>query len=254
MTKLSSHQKRQQDIFDSIGKGFSEVSSVEPWQKSYISRMRKRWVFGNEQRVLEIGFGSGFMLYDLKKNNPSLGVYGIDISNVNVERLKEVWSEGFGCDSDSDKLSQGIAENLPYPDEFFDYVIINAVIEHIEDEQRVLSEIHRVLKSSGRLMLTAPVKLKFVNPLFYVLNLVHDWRIGHLRRYDERSLTAICEEFGFNLEHVEYSGFFLKVSHALLKAVIKTSPFDDTWIEDHDANWSSNRFGSSNIISFLVKK
>jgi len=44
------------------------------------------------------------------------------------------------------------AENLPFPDDTFDVVISNGVINLIPDKEAVLAEIHRVLKPGGRLM------------------------------------------------------------------------------------------------------
>lgn len=41
------------------------------------------------------------------------------------------------------------AHDIPFVDETFDCVIIQAVLEHVLDPQRCVSEVHRVLKSSG---------------------------------------------------------------------------------------------------------
>jgi len=50
----------------------------------------------------------------------------------------------------------GDATRLPFPDETFDFVLITEVIEHIESEQRVISEIARVLKKGGNCVLSVP--------------------------------------------------------------------------------------------------
>ncbi|MDD4183479.1 MAG: class I SAM-dependent methyltransferase [Candidatus Omnitrophica bacterium] len=38
---------------------------------------------------------------------------------------------------------------MPYPEGTFDFIYSNQVIEHVEDLNKVLSEMHRVLKNKG---------------------------------------------------------------------------------------------------------
>lgn len=47
--------------------------------------------------------------------------------------------------------------NIPFPDDFFDVVIANHVIEHIPDEKQALSEVERVLKRDGFAFINTPV-------------------------------------------------------------------------------------------------
>ncbi len=51
-------------------------------------------------------------------------------------------------------IAQG--ESLPYPDDYFDAVFSNEVIEHVQDDQLFANEIVRVLKPGGRLVLFCP--------------------------------------------------------------------------------------------------
>lgn len=46
---------------------------------------------------------------------------------------------------------------LSYPDKSFDIIICNHVLEHVEDDARALSELHRVLKTGGTSILQVPV-------------------------------------------------------------------------------------------------
>lgn len=50
--------------------------------------------------------------------------------------------------------------DLSYPDEIFDWVICNHVLEHIPDDNKALSEIYRVLKKGGSALLQVPISLK----------------------------------------------------------------------------------------------
>ena len=47
--------------------------------------------------------------------------------------------------------------DIPYRREFFDYVILNHVMEHIPDEAAAMQEIQRVLKPGGRMIISFPI-------------------------------------------------------------------------------------------------
>lgn len=46
---------------------------------------------------------------------------------------------------------------IPFPDEYFDGIVAFQVLEHVEDIESMFSEIRRVLKKSGKLLITAPL-------------------------------------------------------------------------------------------------
>lgn len=47
--------------------------------------------------------------------------------------------------------------NIQFRDDFFDYIIINHVLEHIENEKKAIFELKRVLKPKGKIMLSFPI-------------------------------------------------------------------------------------------------
>lgn len=82
----------------------------------------------------------------------------------------------------------GVAERLPFRDEVFDGVVFQAVLEHVRDSRRALSEIMRVLKPGGRVYVEVPFIQGFhPSP--------HD-----NRRYTEPGLRAELEQHGFEVE------------------------------------------------------
>ena len=81
-------------------------------------------------------------IYDLIKKNPKIDYTPIDL-----------FPEGY-------KFCQCLKEdvtNLSFKDNTFDFVISNQVMEHILDENKFLSELLRVLKPDGYLLLNFPV-------------------------------------------------------------------------------------------------
>ncbi|MDE3196841.1 MAG: class I SAM-dependent methyltransferase, partial [Acidobacteriota bacterium] len=112
------------------------------------------WLEGHLGRFLDYGCGPGAMLKRV------------------MHRTDEAW----GVDVDGDALPQGLAgaqvrairsgEPLPFEDETFDTIAILEVIEHVSNERATLTELTRVLKPGGRLILTTPHKglLTFLDP------------------------------------------------------------------------------------------
>jgi hypothetical protein len=71
------------------------------------------------------------------------------------------------------------------------------VLEHVEDEDRMLSEVHRVLASGGFLLLSVPA--------YMFLWSDHDVSLRHCRRYVRRTLAGALERNGFAVRRLTYA-------------------------------------------------
>jgi SAM-dependent methyltransferase len=90
-------------------------------------------------KILEIGCGKGYLLYDFLKIVPDAEIYGIDISDYAIKNSKpEI----------RNRLQAGNATNLPWPDDTFDLVISITTLHnlHAYDLYKALREIERVGK------------------------------------------------------------------------------------------------------------
>src|SRR5215813_5351449 len=85
-------------------------------------------------KILDVGCGKGFLLYDFTKVVPGIELWGIDVSDYAIANAKE---------EIKDRLQVGNAVALPYPDDSFDLVIsINALHTlHNYDLENALKEI-----------------------------------------------------------------------------------------------------------------
>lgn len=88
-------------------------------------------------KVLDVGCGKGYQLYDLTLAAPGIEVYGIDVSEYAIANAK---------DELKGRLQVGNANALPYPDKFFDLVISITTLHnlHAYDLHSALKEIERV--------------------------------------------------------------------------------------------------------------
>jgi SAM-dependent methyltransferase len=95
-------------------------------------------------KILDIGCGKGFLLYDFTKVIPGIEVFGIDISSYAIANSKpEIFN----------RLRVGNATSLPYPDRHFDFVYSITTLHnlHCYDLDKALREMQRVSKSASYL-------------------------------------------------------------------------------------------------------
>ena len=92
-------------------------------------------------KILDIGCGKGFLLYDFTQIVPGVEVHGIDISDYAIEHAKpEVKSA----------LQKGSASKLPFADHSFDLVISITTLHNLycQDLYAALKEVERVGKKN----------------------------------------------------------------------------------------------------------
>src|ERR671936_1902214 len=103
------------------------------------------------ERVLDLGCGAGTDSLVAAQMVGSEGrVTGIDMT---VEMLAKAGRAAEEMGASNVEFLEAEAEHLPFPDETFDVVISNGVIDLIPDKDTVFSELRRVLKPGGRIQI-----------------------------------------------------------------------------------------------------
>ena len=142
----------QEDIKISYGK-ISKLYSLAEWfERGARKRALQLLDVREGETVLEIGFGTGFGLVEIAKSVGEIGkAYGVDITPEMVKLARErLEKEGL---TERVELYEGDARKMPYAENMFDAVYMATTLELFDepDIPRVLGEIKRVLKSTGRL-------------------------------------------------------------------------------------------------------
>jgi len=166
---------------------FEELASLE--EGNFWFRARNRlilWVFGRRfseaVSVLEIGCGTGYVLQALRRGFPKTRFVG-----------SEIFMGGLLCAArriPRKNLIQLDAGALPYRGEF-GVVGCFDVLEHVEDDSRVLGEISLALVPGGGLMVTVPQH--------QALWSVNDEESRHVRRYARSELERKLKAAGFRV-------------------------------------------------------
>jgi SAM-dependent methyltransferase len=126
----------------------------------------------NGAAVLDYGCGRG----EFSRTLADLGadVYGIDISPQLIAKARKFAPQGNNC-CGSVQFFVGDAHRTPFPDNFFDYVLGNGALHHL-DLDRAFTEIARVTKPGG--------KARFMEPMY------HHPLLWSLRRLTPKIHTA----------------------------------------------------------------
>ncbi len=152
------------------------------WSRTYLTSPRRfnTWALLSKLAAaaplrLEVGPG-------LRPRLPVEGTHFLDLSPPAVSRLRAAGG-----------LAQaGQITALPFADGHFDLVVACDVIEHVEADRQVFSELHRVLKPGGRLVFSVPL-----HPARWT---IFDDCVGHARRYEPEELRAMLAAQGWEVE------------------------------------------------------
>lgn len=133
----------------------------------------------NDLDVLDLGCNVGYGTYAVSRSARS--IIGIDVSEKVINDARNSYQ------AENLSFSSFDGTTLPFPDESFDLVISFQVIEHIEDCQRYLSEVSRVLKRHGIFFATTP------NATLRLDIGMKPWYKFHVREYRPDELSALIK-------------------------------------------------------------
>jgi arsenite methyltransferase len=104
---------------------------------------------GEGETVLDLGSGGGIdVILSARRVGPTGKAYGLDMTDEMLELARRNAAHaGVG----NVEFLKGLIEEVPLPDASVDVVISNCVINMSTDKPRVFEEMHRVLRSGGRL-------------------------------------------------------------------------------------------------------
>ncbi len=156
-----------------------------------LGEIRRRFRGRKDISILDAGCGTG---YNHKCFSQIGKAFGIDISDMALEYcarrgLKDV--------------SQSSVTNLPFADGLFDIVVSADVLYHsaVEDDERAINEMKRVLKPGGILIVNVPA--------FEHLKRPHDKAVHTGRRYTARQLKHKMKACGLEPLKVSYRCAFV---------------------------------------------
>lgn len=156
-------------------------------------------------KILDVGCGTGSILLNLPWE---CKITGIDLSPYAIKKARDYCSEQYR----SAVFLVGDGNALPFKDNLFDTVLLIDVLEHTENPKQIVSEIKRVLKPRGKVVVTVPnerhpvVKFEFLRKLFSNRPDIHE----HLDEpYNINKLKAVFE--GFELLESKTCAYWIEI-------------------------------------------
>ncbi len=134
-------------------------------------------------RVIDIGCGDGALSAEVYKSMRG-ELVGVDPSADAIHITKRKFSENYAYNLNKYKFIIATGYKIPYADCTFDYAILADVIEHVGEPERLLNEIKRILKPSGKLILSSVVKLSAITQDKL-----------HFREYKEGELQIVLKKY-----------------------------------------------------------
>lgn len=229
-------------------KSQNKIVNLNNFTYKLILNTLEKYIKSNEN-ILDIGCGAGTLaLYCASKGS---NVLGIDIS---PKAIKEAQQSAKNMSMNNLKFE---VRKFPeeYPNKKFDMIICTEVIEHLEDDERALKIIYKLLKPNGIAIISTPSK----NAPLYRLGLANkfDNRVGHLRRYNLEDLIKISKKSGFKVvtnykqEGIVRNSLFIL---PYLGETIRLIKFQLVDIVTYIDNLSLKLFGESQLFIVLKKK
>ena len=142
-------RKFEKEFFDGDRKyGYGGYSYNPRFWTTVVKDFIEYYNLVDGSKILDVGCGKGFMMYDFLQANKNLIVKGIDISKYAIESsMKEI----------KDHVSVGNAKELNFDDNEFDLVISINTVHNLEYDEcaRALQEIERVSRKDKYVILDA---------------------------------------------------------------------------------------------------
>jgi SAM-dependent methyltransferase len=170
--------------------GFAELETVEQNLRKYnadiVSKMSRHVADSNP--VLEFGAGLGTLAMEWQRQT---GVKP-ECLEIDLRQQQIILERGFVCYSSTDAIRKKFAG-----------IYLSNVLEHIQDDEAALQEMHGLLLEGGFLAVYVPA--------FMCLFSKFDQYLGHYRRYHKRELINKVVSTGFTVvecRYVDCIGFF----------------------------------------------
>jgi len=167
--KKSSKKTQIRQMFDGISPQYDLMNRIisvgidVKWRKNVVELLLAK----KPQKILDVATGTGDLAIALSKTHAK-EIVGIDISegmlDIGKKKVKKSqWGKNI-------KMEIGDSENIDYPANYFDVVTVAFGVRNFENLDKGLSEILRVLRPGGNLViLETAVPQKFLLHKFYLL-------------------------------------------------------------------------------------
>lgn len=163
------------------------------------------------KNCLDVGCASGFMVSEIASTFSKANYFGIDIYDEAIEYARKTYP--------FIKFKVASASKLPFRSNDFDLILFYETIEHVENPRECLSEIKRVLKKNGILILTMDSGSLLFRLIWFIWQKSKGriWKGAHLHPFHHQELEQIIGDAGFKIKDKVFSFLGMEVTFILSK-------------------------------------
>ena len=146
------------------------------------------------QKILDVGCHGGRFTQEIAIAFPKAHIDGIDMSVQAISYASKKYP------AITFKVAR--AQRLPYKNKAFDLVTCFEVLEHIEDPDRVVAEVQRVLRKKGNFITLVPAEnilFKCIWFLWTHFGPGRVWHHTHVQKFEKKSLDMLLQSEGFTV-------------------------------------------------------
>lgn len=148
-----------------------------------------------DKKVLEVGAGTGRDSLELQKQGAE--IYILDYVRSSLSIVHQVFQKN----QQPVHLILGDGTLMPFPDDSFDVVFHQGLLEHFRDPLPLLLENIRVLKPGGMLLVDVPQKYHLYTVIKHILIWMGKWFAGWEKEYSICELEALLERKNLTVIH-----------------------------------------------------
>jgi SAM-dependent methyltransferase len=148
--------------------------------------------------------------YHIKKGTKVLDIGCGDCTSI--REINAMGAEGYGIEPDQNirpvvdtlglKVHVGLFHEIPFPNEYFDYVTMSQVLEHIHKPVELLRSFRRILKDDGQVIIGVPnidsrLRKKYGRRWL-------NWHVPyHLNHFSHKSLSLLAKMSGYEIKKIK---------------------------------------------------
>lgn len=196
-----------------------------------------RYLTGTNPTIMEVGCSSGYLLEKISHELPEALVVGADIVYTPLVELAKK--------NPHIPMMRFDLLKCPLPDSSIDAIVLINVLEHIEDDNLALKQIHRILKPGGVAVIEVPS-----NPNLYDF---YDEALLHFRRYRLSDLVKQLDKLEFKIVKKSHLGFFIYPMFWVVKQMNKRLSNQSQEKKKQLVENNIRSTGGNKILNYLVQ-
>lgn len=160
-----------------------------------------------DSKVLDIGCATGYFAKELSKQDCE--TWGVDQDKMALKKASQYCKKVFATNLDDMKP-------LPFPEKYFDYVLLLDVIEHLTHPEILMEEIKKYLKPGGRIVVSVPnIAHASIRWMLLLGNFQYS-ETGildrtHVHFYTQKGILDAIKKFGFKVLRLSPTNGMCKV-------------------------------------------